>query len=143
MAPSPDTPPRLLVFGAALTCGLLAALALHVALINAGWGLGTFMRDDTLVPPASTRGAVAWWLIAATAFIAGGVMTMLASGKVALRNLAIGATAATALLAFAGHAAQTPPGPSAGWSLALHLAAGGLAGLMAFAGAFVGLALRK
>ena len=138
---SSDAMPSTLAFGIALTCGLLAGLAAHVALINAGWGLGAFLHDIVQRPPASLRSAIAWWLIAAVAFTASGLTTAL-TGRARLRPLTGWIlAAATAGLAFAGHAAQVPPGISAGTTLALHLAAGAVAGLMAFAGAYVGIRL--
>ncbi len=133
--------PPTLAFGVALTCGLFVGLTAHVALINAGWGLGAFLHDIVQRPPMSLRSAVAWWLIAAVAFAASGVTTTL-TGRVRMRPLTGWIFAAgTAGLAFAGHASQVPPGVSAGTTLALHLAAAALSGLMALAGTYVGIRL--
>jgi hypothetical protein len=55
---------------AAVACGVLAALTVHIALTVAGFGLGAVMRDN----PSNTQqliSALAWWAIGATGFITG------------------------------------------------------------------------
>ncbi len=55
--------PRVLVFIAALTCGLLLALAVHIALTANGVGLTSAVRELFPVTADQLRSALAWWAI--------------------------------------------------------------------------------
>ena len=62
---------RRLHYAAAVACGVLAALAVHILLTVLGFGLSTVLRD--LFPNAWQQliSSVAWWAIGAAGFIAG------------------------------------------------------------------------
>jgi hypothetical protein len=55
--------PRVLVYGAAMTCGALVGLAVHIALGAAGLDLTGLWRQPTAAGPGQVRWALAWWLI--------------------------------------------------------------------------------
>jgi hypothetical protein len=133
--------PRVLTFGLALTCGLLIALAFHILLTNAGWGLGSVWRAPPPSPSAGLHSAVAWWLIAAGAFVGSWAIGRLTDGHVrtwrrsqGLRRLM--GFAFVVALAIAGHAAGTSTASGAGMAFAVNLAAAGLGIMMAFLGAY-------
>lgn len=62
---------RRLHYAAAVACGVLAALAMHILLTVIGSGLSAVMRD--LIPSAAQQftSALAWWSIGAAGFIGG------------------------------------------------------------------------
>lgn len=62
---------RRLQYAAAIACGVLAALAVHILLTVFGLGLGTVLRD---LLPSSTQqlvSSLAWWAIGLAGFVAG------------------------------------------------------------------------
>jgi hypothetical protein len=136
--------PRHLMFAAALICGVLLALALHM--IGQGFGLdlgGLWGADPREFMPAGA--ALAWWLIATAGFSGGyftaSLMNSAAAGELPprMRNLLI--AIGVLLLAAAGQAASAPSAiPSVSGVLA-GVAALLLGALMAFCG--VHFALRK
>lgn len=105
--------PRHLILGAAATCGLLLALAVHMLGVRFGLDLGGLWRGGAhdIVPAGA---AVAWWLITIMGFAGGyliaNLMHSAASGQIPrrMRNLLI----AIGVLVFAG-AGQAASGPSA------------------------------
>ncbi len=58
-------------YAAAIACGVLAALALHILLTVLGFGLGTVLRDASPTNAQQMVSALAWWAIGATGFVAG------------------------------------------------------------------------
>uniref|UniRef100_Q07RJ2 Uncharacterized protein n=1 Tax=Rhodopseudomonas palustris (strain BisA53) TaxID=316055 RepID=Q07RJ2_RHOP5 len=142
--PKPVPFPRHLMFAAALICGVLLALALHI--IGQGFGLdlgGLWGADPREFMPAGA--ALAWWLIATAGFSGGyftaSLMSSAAAGELPprMRNLLI--AIGVLLLAAAGQAASAPSAvPSVSGVLA-GVAALLLGALMAFCG--VHFALRK
>jgi hypothetical protein len=132
------------MFAAALICGVLLALALHI--IGQGFGLdlgGLWGADPRDFMPAGA--ALAWWLVATAGFSGGyftaSLMNSAAAGELPprMRNLLI--AIGVLLLAAAGQAASAPSAvPSVSGVLA-GLAALLLGALMAFCG--VHFALRK
>ncbi|HZP75514.1 MAG TPA: hypothetical protein VFB45_05175 [Pseudolabrys sp.] len=62
---------RRLHYAAAVACGVLAALAMHILLTVLGVGLSTALRD--LIPSAGDQfiSSLAWWAIGGAGFVAG------------------------------------------------------------------------
>lgn len=61
---------RRLQYAAAIACGVLAALTVHILLTVSGIGLGTVLGEN----PSSAQqltASLAWWAIGAAGFIAG------------------------------------------------------------------------
>lgn len=116
--------PRRLILAAAMISGVLLAIAVHMLGQRFGLDLGGLWRSADQVP---ARAAIAWWLIAATAFVGGYVAATLLDSAVAgqipqrMRQFLIGL--GVLLLAAAGQAAS---GPSA-----IPTIAGVLAGVVA------------
>jgi hypothetical protein len=65
--PSPDTP-RTLIFGAAMTSGMLLALAAHILTTGFGIGLGSVWRTLFTSSADQLRSALGWWIIAGAGF---------------------------------------------------------------------------
>jgi len=137
---SPTELPRLLIYATALTCGVLAALALEIHLGRAGFDLVGLWQNLSAAKALQLRTAGPWWGMAAIAFIVSGA-TAAALSRMPLpwhrfRLLRWAAAAAVVyLLADIGHSAVAPAGTSAGGHLAATLAALGVAALMAMLGA--------
>jgi hypothetical protein len=127
-------------------CDMVAATALAVHMLGARYGLdlgGLWRSDPGQFMP--TGAALAWWLIAAVAFVGGyftaTLMHSAVSGQIPqrMRQFLIGV--GVLVLAGAGQAASAPsPLPTISGVLA-GLAALGLGAIMAFCGAHF--ALRK
>jgi hypothetical protein len=136
--------PRRLILAGAMISGVLLALAVHMLGQRFGLDLGGLWRTDVSdFMPA--RAAIAWWLIAAMAFVGGYVTATLmhsaASGRIPQRMRQFLITVGVLVLAGAGQAASAPsPIPTVAGVVA-GLAALCLGGLMAFCGAHF--ALRK
>jgi hypothetical protein len=62
---------RRLHYAAAVACGVLAALAMHILLTVLGAGLSTALRDLLPTSAEQLTSALAWWAIGAAGFIAG------------------------------------------------------------------------
>lgn len=62
---------RRLNYAAALACGVFAALVVHIALTVFGVGLDTALRDTAAGVHGQLISALAWWGIAAAAFVGG------------------------------------------------------------------------
>jgi hypothetical protein len=136
--------PRRLILAGAMTTGLLLALAVHMLGQRFGLDLGGLWRTDVhdFMPAGA---AIAWWLIAAMAFVGGYVTATLlhsaVSGAIPQRMRQLLIAIGVLVLAGAGQAASAPsPLPTAAGLLA-GVAALCLGGLMAFCGAHF--ALRK
>jgi hypothetical protein len=69
--------PRTLLFTAAMTGGVLVALAVHIITSRLGMGLGSPWRELFPTPGDQLRSALAWWLIAAAAGVASFIAAML------------------------------------------------------------------
>lgn len=134
--------PRHLILAGAMLSGVLLALATHMLGARFGLDLGGLWRPGTMIPAGA---AVAWWLIATVAFVAGYVTATLMDSAISgqipqrMRQFLIGAV--VLVLAGAGQAAAGPsPIPTIAGVLA-GVAALMLGALMAFCGAHF--ALRK
>ena len=135
--------PRRLILGGAMISGVLLALAVHMLGARYGLDLGGLWRSDTTdFMPAGA--AIAWWLIAAVAFVGGYVTASLLFSAVSghlPRRLQHALIADGLLLLIA--AGQAASGPSA--VPTLHGLYNGIIALllgaaMAFAGAHFALA---
>ncbi len=62
--------PRSLIYTSALTCGVLAALAVQIQLSRAGMDVTGLLQN----PSSTLRMAGPWWAIAGSSFIAGGAV---------------------------------------------------------------------
>lgn len=62
---------RRLHYAAAIACGVFAALVVHIALTVLGFGLDTVLRHAGAGQAQEFVSALAWWAIAAAAFVAG------------------------------------------------------------------------
>ena len=136
--------PRHIILAAAMLFGVLLALAVHMLGQRFGLDLGGLWRPgERDVVPAGA--AIAWWLIAAAAFVGGYLTATLmhsaVSGQIPPRMRQFLIAIGVLLLAGAGQAASAPSTiPSLSGVLA-GLVALLLGGAMAFCGAHF--ALRK
>lgn len=129
-------PPRL-ILAAAVTSGVLLALAVHTIGQRFGLDLGVLWRSQAHVIPASA--AIAWWVVALVAFVGGHTAAMLmdraANGQVPplLRQFLI--VVVVLVLAAAGQAASGPSAIPTAAGVVSGLVALCLGGAMAFCGA--------
>ena len=65
--------PPALIFTSALTCGVLAALALQIYLGQAGFDLATLGQNLLGAGTRQLRTTGPWWAIAGLAFVTGGI----------------------------------------------------------------------
>src|SRR5258708_16977242 len=65
--------PRALIYAAALTCGVLAALALEIYLTGAGFDPANLWENSLSSGTRDLRTAGPWWGIAALAFVVSGI----------------------------------------------------------------------
>jgi hypothetical protein len=133
--------PRVLIYTSALTCGVLAALALQIYLGRVGYDV-VGLWENLLSPKAmQLRVAGPWWALAGLAFIVSGA-TAAALSRVPLpwrrfRLLRwLAGTAIVLALADIGHLAAGPEGGDAGVHVAASLGALIIAALMAMFGAY-------
>jgi hypothetical protein len=138
--------PPALIFTTALTCGVLAALALQIYLSQAGFDFAAVWRNLLGAGARELRTTGPWWAIAGLAFVTGGVVAA-ALSRLPLpwrRHRGLRWTAGALLLlllAHIGHSdgAHETVGPAA--SVAVGLAALVTAALFAALGAY--LAMRR
>ena len=138
-----DVPlPSTLVYSTALTCGVLAAIALEIELSHAGYDLIGFWRNLSSLRALQLRTAGPWWAIPVSAFIVGGT-TAAALSRLPLpwrrfRLLRWGLGAALVLfLADIGHHAGELAGSDGGANVIVSLAALDIAAIMALGGAYL------
>jgi len=126
------------ILAAAVIFGLLLALGIHIILQRFELNLGDLWRTDSpeLIP---ARAALAWWLIAAAAFVAGFVTANLldsaASGQLSVRLRQFLIAIGVVMLAAAGQAASAPSAVPTLSGVLAGVAALGLGAVMAFCGA--------
>jgi hypothetical protein len=129
---------RRVILAAAVIFGLLLALGIHIILQRFELNLGDLWRTDSpeLIP---ARAALAWWLIAAAAFVAGFVTASLldsaASGQLPVRLRQFLIAIGVVMLAAAGQAASAPSAVPTLSGVLAGVAALGLGAVMAFCGA--------
>ncbi|MGO9359879.1 MAG: hypothetical protein ACLP1D_19810 [Xanthobacteraceae bacterium] len=137
MSEATPFPPRL-ILAAAVTSGVLLALAIYTVGQRFGLDLGSLWRSDgaDLIPASA---AIAWWLVALVAFVGGHTAAMLmeraVSGRVPplLRQFLI--VVVVLVLAAAGQAASGPSAIPTVAGVVSGLIALGLGAAMAFCGA--------
>ena len=132
--------PRPLVFGTALTCGVLAAMCVQILLGRAGLGLTSVWRNLFTGQSLQSRSAAALWLFAGAALV---VSAIVAAGlsrfplpwvRFRLLRWLLSAVIVAALAEIARSASASEG--SAGLQLAVNLAASALAAVMGMVGAF-------
>jgi hypothetical protein len=138
---SPFALPRGLIYTTALTCGVLAALALQINLSRAGFDLVGLWANMFSTKAMQLRTAGPWWAIAGLAFVVSGATAAALSRlplpwrRFRLLRWALG-TVIVFVLADIGHSATAPEGTGAGANVAASLGALGIAALMAMFGAY-------
>jgi hypothetical protein len=133
--------PRTLIYTTALTCGVLAALALLIYLDQAGYGLVGLWANVFSSKSLQLRTAGPWSAIAGLAFVvSGATASALARLPLPWSRFRLFRWAAAAVILFVladvGHLAAASADVSAGANLAATLAALGLAAVMAGFGAY-------
>src|SRR4029453_8023812 len=73
LKPSPVALPPVLIYAAALTCGVLAGMAAQVYLNGAGFDLAGLWESPFASGARQLRTAGPWWAIAGVAFVASGM----------------------------------------------------------------------
>jgi hypothetical protein len=138
---APIALPATLITTTALTCGVLAAIALQIYLSRAGFDLVGLWGNLFSTKAMQLRTAGPWWAIAGVAFIVSGATAAALSRlplpwrRFRLLRWAAG-TAVVLALADIGHSAAAPEGANAGANVAASLGALGVAALMAMFGAY-------
>ncbi len=135
--------PPILIYATALTCGVMAALALQIHLVRAGFDLVDLWESILSARALQLRAAGPWWAIEGLAFIVSGA-TAAALSRLPLpwRRFRLLRWAAGAAIVFAlaeiGHSAAAPHAPheNLGANVAASLAALCVAALMAMLGAY-------
>ena len=137
---------RVLIYAGAVTCGVLAALAVQIYLSGAGFDLATLWQDLLSAGTRQLRTTGPWWALAGAAFVVSGA-TAAALDRFPFpwrrfRPLrwALGALVVL-LLAHVGHSVAAPEEVGEGATVAVRLAALGTATLLAMLGAY--LAVRR
>jgi hypothetical protein len=133
--------PRGLIYTSALTCGVLAALALQIYLNRAGFDLVGLWGNLLSAKALQLRTAGPWWATAGLAFlVSGAIAAVLSRAPLPWRRFRllrwVAGAGIVALLADVGHMAAAPEGVSVGGNVAATLGALGLAALMALFGAY-------
>src|SRR5262245_20920641 len=138
--------PPALIFTTALTCGVLAALALQIYLSQAGFDFATLWQNLLGAGVRQLRTTGPWWAIAGLAFVTGGVVAA-ALSRLPLpwrqhRPLRwIAGALLVLLLAHIGHSDAPSDAVGLGANVAVALAALVIAALFAAIGAY--LAMRR
>jgi len=132
-----------LIYATALTCAVLAALALQIYLRGAGFDFASLWGENAFGGSArELRTTGPWWAIAGIAFVTGGVIAAALSRfpppwrRLRLLRWVAGA-ALVLLLAQVGHPSAAPEGVGPGAHVAASLAALVLAAVMGLLGAYV------
>ena len=125
--------PRVLIYTAALVCGLFLALSVHIGLSVSGLGLSG--AREMFSGKNQINLAMAWWAIGIAGCFGSLLAIMIARrlGRPGFRFLCLLlAVGFFCLLAVAGRKAGAMPGSGAAMSTAINLAAMTLGGFMAF-----------
>jgi len=130
--------PRRVILAGAVIFGVLLALGIHIILQRFDLNLGELWRTDSpdLIP---ARAALAWWMIAAAAFVTGfvtaGLLDSAASGQLPARLRQFLIAIGVVMLAAAGQAASAPSAVPTLSGVLAGMAALCLGAIMAFCGA--------
>jgi hypothetical protein len=142
LKPSPVALPPALIYAAALTCGVLAGMALQVYLSSAGFDLAGLWENLFASGARQLRTAGPWWAIAGIAFVTSGITAAALSRlpppwqRFRLLRWVVGAAIVLAL-AQIGHPSAAPEAVGAGVNVAVNLVALVVAAVMALLGAYV------
>jgi hypothetical protein len=134
--------PATLIYTTALTCGVLAAIAVQAQLNRAGFDLIGPWQNLSSTHAMQLRTAGPWWAVAGLAFIVGGITAAALSRlslpwrRFRLLRWATGA-AIVFLLADIGHHSAGLAGVDAGANAVASLGALVVAALMALCGAYL------
>jgi hypothetical protein len=140
--PAPIELPPPLIYTTAMTCGVLAALALQIHLNAAGFDFVGLWHNLFSAEALQLRAAWPWWGTGALAFIVGGATAGALSRlplpwtRFRLLRWAAGA-GIVMILAHVGHSARAPEAWSGAASLAANLGALAVATFMALCGAYL------
>lgn len=127
--------PRVLTYIIALACGLFLALAVHIGLTAAGFGLTGASREMFLVGKDQINTALAWWSIGIAGCLGSFGAIFLSRNvnrPIARLFRLVLALGFFCILAVAGHKAAAPPAGGAALTVAGNLAAMTLGAFMAF-----------
>jgi hypothetical protein len=133
--------PATLVYGTALTCGVLAAMAVQIQLSRAGFDFLELWHSLFSGGAMQLRTAGPWWAMAGVAFVVSGAVAV-ALSRVAppwhrLRLLRwLAGAAVVLLLADIGHHASTLPAAEAAAQTSVSLAVLAIAAIMSLCGAY-------
>lgn len=138
--------PPALIFTTALTCGVLAALALQIYLSQAGFDLAALWQNLLGAGARQLRTTGPWWAIAGLAFVTGGIVAAVLTRLPPpwRRHRPLRWTAGALLVLLLAHIGHSPMGPQTvgpGANVAVALAALVVAALLAALGAY--LAMRR
>ena len=138
---APTELPPALIYTTALTCGVLAALALQIHLSRAGYDLVSLWENVFSTKSMQLRAAGPWWAIAGLAFIvSGATAAALSLLPLPWRRFRLLRWAAGAVIVFVladiGHSAAAPERAGGAAALAASFGALGVAALMAMFGAY-------
>jgi len=134
--------PQILVYATAMTCGVLAAMALQIELSRTGYDLVSFWRNLSSLRSMELRTAGPRWAILGLSFLVGGT-TAAALSRLPLpwrrfRLLRwLAGAALVLLLADIGHHASELPGKDMSASILANLAVLALAAVMALGGSYL------
>jgi hypothetical protein len=140
--PSRAALPPALIYAAATTCGVLAALALQIHLSSAGFDLAGLWENLFASGARQLRTAGPWWGIVGVAFVTGGMAAAALSRfpppwqRFRLLRWVVGAVIVLAL-AQIGHPSAPPEAVGAGVNVAVSFLALVVAAVMALLGAYV------
>ena len=130
--------PRQIILAAATIFGVLLALAIHILIQRFNLNVGDLWRQSAggMIPATA---AVAWWILAASSFVAGYFTARLMGhsvlGKMSLRMRQLLAGIGVLLLAAVGQAASAPSAVPTLSGVIAGVAALCLGAAMAFCGA--------
>ena len=139
--PDPAAMPRVLIYATAVTCGVLAALALEIYLGRVGFDFVGLWGNLFSTRAMQLRTAGPWWAIAVAAFIASGAVAAALSRlpppwrRFRLLRWLAGALVVL-VLADLGHSAAMPAAVPAGTQVAAGFGALAVAAVMALCGAY-------
>ena len=133
--------PAVLVYAAALTAGVLSAIALQIYLARAGYGVAPLWERLSSTRTLNLRTTGPWWAIAGISFLVSGVTAAaLSRASFPLRRLRLSrwitGTAIVFLLAHIGHGSTSLPPVDAPINTATSLAVLLIAAMLAFCGAY-------
>jgi len=133
--------PRVLIYTTALTCGLLAAMALQIYLDRAGYDLVGLWQNLLAAKALQLRTAGPWWATAAFAFlVSGAVAATLRRLPLPWRRFRvlrwIAGAVIVLILGHVGGLVVSPADVGAGANVAANLGGLTLAALMALFGAY-------